>query len=143
MKFPQLFAALRKKREFERLQMPFITSMLDFDVIIEIGYAQEQNRAITPKQLFLLKLGSVTTVRRRLARLTAQGIVARHGNTRDHRSEFLTLPASTLRILEKYGNLYPTRHDALHLFPDLRRRRPTRWGVRQRTYGLIRHGYPE
>jgi DNA-binding MarR family transcriptional regulator len=105
MKFPQLFAALRKKREFERLQMPFITSMLDFDVIIEIGYAQEQNRAITPKQLFLLKLGSVTTVRRRLARLTAQGIVARHGNTRDHRSEFLTLPASTLRILEKYGSL--------------------------------------
>jgi DNA-binding MarR family transcriptional regulator len=85
--------------------MPFITSMLDFDVIIEIGYAQEQNRVITPKQLFLLKLGSVTTVRRRLARLTAQGIVARHGNTRDHRSEFLTLPPSTLRILEKYGSL--------------------------------------
>lgn len=105
MKFPQLFAALRKKREFERLQMPFITSMLDFDVIIEIGYAQEQNREITPKQLFLLKLGSVTTVRRRLAKLTAQGIVARHGNTRDHRSEFLTLSASTLRILEKYGSL--------------------------------------
>jgi DeoR/GlpR family transcriptional regulator of sugar metabolism len=105
MKFPQLFAALRKKREFERLQMPFITSMLDFDVIIEIGYAQEQNKVITPKQLFLLKLGSVTTVRRRLAKLTAQGIVARHGNARDHRSELLTLPAPTLRILEKYGSL--------------------------------------
>ena len=105
MKFPQLFAALRKKREFERLQMPFITSMLDFNVIIEIGYAQEQNSVITPKQLFLLKLGSVTTVRRRLAKLTAQGIVARHGNTRDHRSELLTLSASTLRILEKYGSL--------------------------------------
>jgi DNA-binding MarR family transcriptional regulator len=79
--------------------------MLDFDVVIEIGYAQEQNRVITPKQLFLLKLGSVTTVRRRLAKLTAQGIVARHSNTRDHRSEFLTLSASTLRILEKYGSL--------------------------------------
>jgi hypothetical protein len=105
MKFPQLFARLREKREFERLQMPFISSLLDFDIIIEIGYAQEQKKVITPKQLFLLKLGSVTTVRRRLARLTAQGIVARHANTRDHRSEFLTLSASTQRILEKYGSI--------------------------------------
>jgi|ERR1700689_3424599 DNA-binding MarR family transcriptional regulator len=105
MKFPQLFARLRKKREFERLQMPFINSLLDFDIIIEIGYAEEQKKAITPKQLFLLELGSVTTVRRRLARLTADGIVARHANTRDHRSELLTLSSSTLRVLEKYGSL--------------------------------------
>jgi DNA-binding MarR family transcriptional regulator len=105
MKFPQLFARLRKKREFERLQMPFINSLLDFDIIIEIGYAEEQKKAITPKQLFLLELGSVTTVRRRLAKLTADGIVARHANTRDHRSELLTLSSSTLRVLEKYGSL--------------------------------------
>jgi DNA-binding MarR family transcriptional regulator len=105
MKLPQLFARLREKRQFERLQMPFIGSLLDFDIIIEIGYAQEQKEEITPKQLFLLKLGSVTTVRRRLAKLTARGIVARHANARDHRSEFLTLSASTLRVLEKYGNL--------------------------------------
>jgi hypothetical protein len=105
MKLPQLFATLRKKREFERLQMPFINSLLDFDIIIEIGYAEEQKKAITPKQLFLLELGSVTTVRRRLARLTADGIVARHANTRDHRSELLTLSSSTLRVLEKYGSL--------------------------------------
>jgi hypothetical protein len=105
MKFPQLFARLRKKREFERLQMPFINSLLDFDIIIEIGYAEEQKKAITPKQLFLLELGSVTTVRRRLAKLTADGVVARHANTRDHRSELLTLSSSTLRVLEKYGSL--------------------------------------
>src|ERR1700683_1260718 len=103
MKFPQLLGGLRKKRQFERLQMPLINSLLDFDVIIEIGYAQEQKRQITPKQLFLLKLGSATTVRRRLAKLTAQGIVACHANTGDHRSAFLTLSASTLRTLEKYG----------------------------------------
>jgi DNA-binding MarR family transcriptional regulator len=105
MKFPQLFATLRKKREFERQQMPFITSLLEYDLIIEIGYAQEQNEVITPKQLFLLKLGSATTVRRRLAKLTAQGVVARHDNAKDHRSEFLTLSAPTLRTLEKYGSL--------------------------------------
>jgi ribosomal protein L28 len=105
MKLPQLFATLRKKRQFEKLQMPFITSLLDFDLIIEIGYAKEQNEMITPKQLFLLKLGSVTTVRRRLANLTAKGIIARHANTRDHRSQFLTVSASTIRTLEKYGSL--------------------------------------
>jgi len=85
--------------------MPFINSLLDFDIIIEIGYAEEQKKAITPKQLFLLELGSVTTVRRRLAKLTADGVVARHANTRDHRSELLTLSSSTLRVLEKYGSL--------------------------------------
>jgi DNA-binding MarR family transcriptional regulator len=105
MKFPQLFSRLKKKREFERLQMPFIQSLIDFDIIIEIGYAQEEKRELTPKQLFLLKIGSVSTVRRRLSKLTTQGIVARRANTKDHRSEFLTLSASSLKILEKYGGI--------------------------------------
>jgi hypothetical protein len=105
MKFPNLFAALKKKRDFERLQMPFVGSLLDFDVIIEIGYAQEQGRQITPKQLFLLDLGSVRTVRRRLANLTAEGVVLRRANRRDHRSEVLSLSPTSLKILEKYGTL--------------------------------------
>jgi hypothetical protein len=103
MKFPQLFATLKKKREFERMQMPFIRSLIDLDIIIEIGYAQERKQLITPKQLFLLKLGSVTTVRRRLTNLTSQGVVARSANAKDNRSKFLTLSATSLRIFEKYG----------------------------------------
>src|SRR5664280_3888420 len=71
----KLFAALRKRRDFERLQLPFIRSLIDFDIIIEIGYAQEQKKPLTPKPLFLLNIGSVTTVRRRLAELAKQGIV--------------------------------------------------------------------
>jgi DNA-binding MarR family transcriptional regulator len=105
MKFPQLFAILRKKREFERLQMPFIRSLLDFDLIIEIGYAQEQKKKITPKQLFLLNLSSVSSVRRRLSKLTKEGIVVRQPNSRDQRSEFLTLSVASVRVLEKYGGL--------------------------------------
>jgi hypothetical protein len=87
------------------VQMPFVHSLLDFDVIIEIGFAQEQKRVITPKQLFLLQLGSVSTVRRRLAKLTEQGIVARQANTKDYRSEVLTLSTAALKTLEKYGSL--------------------------------------
>lgn len=103
MKLPQLFAALKRKREFEKLEMPFVGSLLDFDIIIEIGYAQEQKWRITPKQLFLLKLGSARTVRRRLAYLTTAGAVIRHPNAKDHRSEFLTLSTSSVKTLEKYG----------------------------------------
>lgn len=105
MKFPKLFATLKKMREFERLQLSFIRSLIDFDIIIEIGYAQEQNRTFTPKQLFLLKIGSVTTVRRRLVKLIEQGVVMRRTNTNDHRSDLLTLSASSLRTLDKYGTV--------------------------------------
>lgn len=98
-----LFAGLRRMREFEKLQLPFIKSLIDFDIIIEIGYAQEQKQPLTPKPLFLMKIGSVTTVRRRLAKLTEQGIVKRRTNTNDQRSEFLTLSSSSLKLLGRYG----------------------------------------
>jgi DNA-binding MarR family transcriptional regulator len=105
MKTLKLFAALKKLREFERLQLPFIKSLIDFDIIIEIGHAQEQKTAFTPKQLFLAKIGSVTTVRRRLATLTEQGIVSRRINTNDHRSELLTISPASLKLLDKYGGV--------------------------------------
>ena len=38
----KLFAALRKIREFERGQLPFLKSIVDFDIVIEIGYAEEE-----------------------------------------------------------------------------------------------------
>ncbi len=101
----KLFASLRMMREFERLQLPFIASLIDFDLIIEIGYAQEENKPLTPKQLFLLEIGSVTTVRRRLARLTEQGVVRRRINPEDRRSEILTISASNLKLLGKYGRV--------------------------------------
>jgi DNA-binding MarR family transcriptional regulator len=103
MKLLKLFARLRKMRDFERLQLPYIKSLIDFDIIIEIGYAQEQKRAITPKQLS--KVGSVTTVRRRLVKLTEQGVVTRSTNVKDHRSDLLTLTASSLKLLERYGRI--------------------------------------
>jgi hypothetical protein len=105
MKFQKLFAGLKKIREFERLQLPFVTSLIDFDIVIEIGYAQEQRKEFTPKQLFLLKIGSVTTVRRRLAKLTEQGIVTLRTNTKDHRSDFLTISASSLKVMDRYGGV--------------------------------------
>jgi len=101
----KLFAALRKIREFERAQLPFLKSIIDFDILIEIGYAEEENHPLTLKQILLLNLSSRTTVRRRLARLIEQGIVRRRKNKNDKRSSLLTISSSSLKQLTKYGGV--------------------------------------
>ena len=100
----KLFAGLRKMREFERLQLPFLTSLVDFDIIIEIGYAEEQLQPLTLKRLLLLNPSSRTTVRRRLASLVEKGVVIRHKDTEDQRSSLLTVSSSSLKLLTKYGS---------------------------------------
>ena len=92
-------------RGFERSQLTFIRYLVDLDIIIEIGYAQEQQKPLTPKPLFLLKLGPVSTVRRRLAKLTEQGIVIRRANPNDLRSEVLTLSSSSHKLMGKFGGV--------------------------------------
>ena len=99
----KLFAALRKIREFERSQLPFLESIIDFDLVIELGYAEEQQQPLTLKQVFLLNLSSRTTVRRRLARLIEQGIVRRRKNANDQRSSLLTISPSSLKLLGIYA----------------------------------------
>jgi DNA-binding MarR family transcriptional regulator len=98
----KLFTGLKKIREFERDQLPFIESLIDFDIIVEIGYAEEQDQPLTLKQLFLLNIGSRTTVRRKLARLIEQGIVTRRKHASDNRAAVLTISSSSLKLLGKY-----------------------------------------
>ena len=98
----KLFTGLKQIREFERRQLPFLKSVVDFDIVIEIGYAEEQEQPLTLKQLFLLKLSSRSTVRRKLARLIEQGIVMRRKHAKDNRASLLTISVSTVRLLGKY-----------------------------------------
>lgn len=100
----QLFTGLKKIREFERLQLPFLKSVADFDIVIEIGYAEEQGQPLTLKQLFLLNLSSRTTVRRKLARLIEQGIVIRRKHANDNRANLLVISSSSVKLLGKYGS---------------------------------------
>ena len=72
-------------------------------IVIEIGYAEEEGRPLTLKQLFLLNITSRTTVRRRLTRLIEQGIVMRRKHKSDQRSTLLTLSSSSTKLLGKYG----------------------------------------
>lgn len=97
-----LFEKLRKIRDFERHKLPFLQSFIDFDIIIEIGYAEEREQPLTPKQLLLLNLTSPTTVRRKLTKLIEQGIVSRRPNATDQRSAFLSISAPNIKLLNKY-----------------------------------------
>lgn len=99
----KLFAALREIRGIERLQVPLLKSIIDFDILVEIGYAEEQQQPLTQKQLLLLNLSSPTTVRRRLARLIKQGTIRRRKNANDQRSSVLTVTSSNHKMMEKYG----------------------------------------
>jgi DNA-binding MarR family transcriptional regulator len=99
----KLFAGLKRIREFERLQLPFLKSVVDFDIVIEIGYAEEQGQPLTLKQLFLLNISSRTTVRRKLARLIEQGIVIRRKHANDHRASLLIISHLSVKLLSKYG----------------------------------------
>ena len=81
----------------------FLKSVVDFDIVIEIGYAQEQGQPLTLKPLFLLNLSSRTTVRRKLARLIEQGIVIRRKHASDHRASLLVISPSVVKLLSKYG----------------------------------------
>ena len=109
----QLFAGLKKIREFERRQLPFLRSVVDFDIVIEIGYAEEQGQPLTLKQLFLLNIRARSTVRRKLARLIEQGIVIRREHANDHRSTLLIISPSSVKLLGKYGGTI-TSVSALH-----------------------------
>lgn len=98
----KLFTGLKKIREFEQLQLPFLKSVIDFDILIEIGYAEEQGQPLTLKQLYLTNVSSRTTVRRKLSRLIEQKIVIRRKHAKDRRASLLVISASTVKMLAKY-----------------------------------------
>jgi len=109
----RIFTGLKKIRAFERLQLPFLKSIADFDIVIEIGYAEEREQPLTLKQLLLMNISSRATVRRKLARLIEQGIVIRRKHANDHRASLLTISPSSVKRLGKYGSKL-TAISALH-----------------------------
>src|SRR5688500_1422105 len=88
----KLFAALKQIRDFERGQLPFLKSIVDFDILIDVGYAEENDKPLTIKQVQLMSLSD-------------QGVIKRRKNPLDHRSSHLTVSPSSLKTFGKYGTL--------------------------------------
>jgi hypothetical protein len=99
----KLFAGLRKIRGFQRLQLPFLYTLADFDIVVEIGYAEELGRPLTLKQLFLLNICSRTTLRRKLVRLIDQGVIIKRRHSTDQRATELAISSSSVKLLTRYG----------------------------------------
>ena len=96
------FASIREKRAYERRYLPFLKTVVDFDLACEVGYHQLAGSPLTVKHLLLLKLAAPATVMRRLDRLCALGIVSRMRCRRDGRVHELQLAPAVLRLFADY-----------------------------------------
>jgi DNA-binding MarR family transcriptional regulator len=94
---------LRKRRAYERRFLPFLKTIVDFDIACEIGYHQLAGCALTVKQLLLLSLAPPATVMRRLDRLCALGVVERRRSLRDGRVHELQLSQGILQLMAEGG----------------------------------------
>jgi hypothetical protein len=101
----RLFEKLRALRAFEKQYLDFFSTVEDHQLIGEIGYYQSKGKPLTLKQLFLLDVGSIATVQRRLRRLKELGLVQQRRSTSDRRAVELTLSPKCIRIFVKYGAL--------------------------------------
>jgi len=99
----QYFARLRAARLFERLHMGALEKIEDFDLVREIGFHQEQGRPLTMKRLYLLDLGSVATIQRRLRRLRKLGLILQRQSADDRRVVELLLSPKLLKVFAKYA----------------------------------------
>ncbi len=82
-------------------EFPGVKTYKEFDILIEIGYHQEQNNPLTLKQLLLLEVASQATVRRYLANLLHDGMVER-SVAADRRSFALKLSSRTIRMMTNH-----------------------------------------
>ena len=99
----KLFTGLRRLRELQRNHLPFIQSILEYDIVIEIGFAEELGRPITLKRLFLMNISSPSTVRRKLSQLVRDGTIIRQKTANDQRTSVLSVAAPAVRAFGKYG----------------------------------------
>src|ERR1039458_3009726 len=99
----KLFTGLKKIREFERRQLPFPKSVFDFDIVVEIGYAEEQGKPLTLKRLLLLNISSRTTLRCKSAKLIEQGIVIQRKHANDHRARLMASRPAAGKLPSEYA----------------------------------------
>ncbi len=100
-----LFGKLRAIRAFEKKHLASLQTLVDFDLVREIGYHQETGRPLGMKQLYLLDLASIATVQRRLRRLKALGAIHQVKSRKDARAVELRVSPRLMKTLARYGEL--------------------------------------
>jgi len=96
---------LRAMRAFERRHLHCLKSIEDLDLVCEIGHHQGNHRPLTLKQVYLLGIGSVPTIQRRLRHLRHAGCVQQRRGEGDRRTMELTLSPRLVRVFGRYAAL--------------------------------------
>jgi len=89
-------------RDLERKHLPFVRSLAEFDLIIEIGYHAERGSPLTQKHLLALGICTRTTLRRKLNVLIEQGVLERARHDDDGRAVVFQVSRSALQRLDRY-----------------------------------------
>ena len=87
----KVFKTLRTLRSMERKLLPFMKTIEDRDIVLEIGYHAEIKVPLGVKQLHQLRIASEGTIGRRLKRLKSLGVVREQRSSQDRRNILLTL----------------------------------------------------
>jgi DNA-binding MarR family transcriptional regulator len=103
--FVQIFQKLKTLRAFEKRNLPHLRTVEDHDVVREIGYHEEMKIPLTLKMLFVLDIGSVATVQRRLSRLKRLGVVQQKRAAHDKRNVELTISPAVRGHYRRIGSL--------------------------------------
>jgi hypothetical protein len=96
-------ASLLAGRAFERTHLPFLATLEERDLLCEIGHRQVRGEPLTMKQVFLLGIGSVATIQRRLRRLRRLGAVQQLRRRDDRRTVEVTLAPKVLKAFASYA----------------------------------------
>jgi len=96
------FKKLKTIRTFERQHLPHLRTHEDFDIVIEVGFHQENGTPLTLKGLMLLNITSPATVQRRICTLVQNGIITRTRCPSDRRSIELGVSPQTRELIERY-----------------------------------------
>ncbi len=96
------FRKLKTIRMFERQNLPHLRTHEDFDIVVEVGFHQENGTPLTLKGLVLLNISSPATVQRRISVLVQNGIITRTRCASDRRSVELKVSTRTRELVERY-----------------------------------------
>jgi len=97
-----IFSTLRKLSTYERLNLPYVQSCEDKDIVFALMAAHEQGTNLNLKQLSLYRLGSPATLRRRLIRLQKLGVISKTAAPGDRRLAAYCITKEYLKHLQTY-----------------------------------------
>ena len=104
------FRKLKTIRIFERQNLPHLRTHEDFDIVVEVGFHQENGTPLTLKGLVLLNISSPATVQRRVSALVQNGVITRTRCTSDRRSVELGVSDQTRELIGCYVQMLTNLH---------------------------------